>query len=265
VKFLYVLEYDLSAQSTVDRITPDGSIEMNFAFSGNSIIREDLVGKPENLDQFYIVSRSLKPYTIRKIQKVKMVGVCFYPWGIHAISGIPIHNILDTVVTYETIFGKEVHQLQEHLSNLDTGEEAIRTIESFVLSYIFRKSKKSIDKEVVRFSQAMVNPMMKTELKNLQKECSSNDRKLQYKFKNNVGFSLSLYQKLARFNRSLYQLKYSQSLTSVAIECGYYDQSHFIRDFKTFAGVSPGEYQREQNTYNELIVSHLNTEVLRTH
>jgi AraC-like DNA-binding protein len=111
----------------------------------------------------------------------------------------------------------------------------------------------------------MVNPMMKTELKNLQKECSSNDRKLQYKFKNNVGFSLSLYQKLARFNRSLYQLKYSQSLTSVAIECGYYDQSHFIRDFKTFAGVSPGEYQREQNTYNELIVSHLNTEVLRTH
>jgi AraC-like DNA-binding protein len=43
------------------------------------------------------------------------------------------------------------------------------------------------------------------------------------------------------------------NLTSIAYEFGYFDQSHFIRDFKNFSGITPSEYIREQHPVNDII------------
>jgi AraC-like DNA-binding protein len=74
-------------------------------------------------------------------------------------------------------------------------------------------------------------------------------RHFERKFKALAGMSPKLYSRIIRFQSvfpRLHEIK--PSLTEVALGCGYYDQSHFIQDFKEFTGFSPGEFLRGNTT-----------------
>ena len=67
--------------------------------------------------------------------------------------------------------------------------------------------------------------------------------------KERVGFSPKLFSRLIRFS-SAYRMRENFPLlswTSIAYDCGYFDQMHLIRDFKEFTGVAPGVIQKELN------------------
>ena len=67
-------------------------------------------------------------------------------------------------------------------------------------------------------------------------------RQFDRKFKEYAGFSPKTYLRLIRLGKAIKQHKSDKSLTQIAYECGYYDQSHFIHDLKTFTGYHPGFY-----------------------
>lgn len=72
------------------------------------------------------------------------------------------------------------------------------------------------------------------------------ERSLERLFLTYVGITPILYTRICRFQASLRLLRQgkARSLTDIAYTLGYFDQSHFIRDFKLFSGASPGIYQR---------------------
>ncbi|HEV7738536.1 MAG TPA: helix-turn-helix domain-containing protein, partial [Chlamydiales bacterium] len=73
-------------------------------------------------------------------------------------------------------------------------------------------------------------------------------RYLQKLFFQYTGLSPKLYTKIHRFQNSLRLVtKKDTSLTSVAYDCGYFDQSHFIREFKSFTGLTPSGYSSESS------------------
>ena len=67
-------------------------------------------------------------------------------------------------------------------------------------------------------------------------------RQFDRKFKEYAGFSPKTYLRLVRLNNAIKGHKGNKSLTQIAYECGYYDQSHFIRDVRAFTGYHPGFY-----------------------
>ncbi len=81
-------------------------------------------------------------------------------------------------------------------------------------------------------------------------------RQFERKFKQFSGFSPKLFSRIIRFQSAI--KKYDDKkmpLTEIAYECGYYDQSHFIHDFKEFSGYSPMQYfsgKAEGVEYKEL-------------
>jgi AraC-like DNA-binding protein len=78
----------------------------------------------------------------------------------------------------------------------------------------------------------------------LAKELGLSERQLERRFRARVGVSLRQYGSLRRFERVVALSKRTRSLTELALEAGYYDQSHFIRDFRRFAGAAPGAVLR---------------------
>jgi transcriptional regulator GlxA family with amidase domain len=74
-------------------------------------------------------------------------------------------------------------------------------------------------------------------------KCFLSRRQFERNFKACSGFSPKLYTRIIRFQAAAkeYGMQY-QSLTDIAYRCGYYDQSHFIHDFKEFSGFHPKEY-----------------------
>ena len=74
-------------------------------------------------------------------------------------------------------------------------------------------------------------------------------RYLQKIFLQHTGLTPKLYSKIARFQNSLQLIaKKNTSLTDIAYECGYFDQSHFIREFKSFTGFAPSVYDPENSS-----------------
>jgi AraC-like DNA-binding protein len=77
----------------------------------------------------------------------------------------------------------------------------------------------------------------------LSAQFNLSQRQFERKFTEYAGFTPKVYSRIIRFQSALshYGSDY-KSLTDIAYECGYYDQSHFIHEFKEFSGYHPGQY-----------------------
>ena len=76
-------------------------------------------------------------------------------------------------------------------------------------------------------------------------EIGWSQRHLITRFRSDIGLSPKTMARVMRFARAARQLRLAArpELSTIALDCGYYDQSHFTRDFRAFAGVSPGELE----------------------
>lgn len=126
----------------------------------------------------------------------------------------------------------------------------VELVEAFLLKKLFLVQKK--------FSRLPVVDNVVAELKqddffdNLENVASRygfTARYLQKLFLQYTGLTPKLYHKINRFQKSLRLVsKKDLSLTSIAYECGYFDQSHFIRDFKSFTGLLPSAHITENSS-----------------
>lgn len=68
-------------------------------------------------------------------------------------------------------------------------------------------------------------------------------------FKKYVGVSPKSYLRIIRFQKVILEIEKNREInwSTIAYDCGYYDQSHFINDFKKFSGFTPNEYLRKKN------------------
>lgn len=77
----------------------------------------------------------------------------------------------------------------------------------------------------------------------LARDHALSTRQFERKFKEFAGLNPKLYSRIVRFQAATqHKLTGTRDLTGIAYACGYYDQSHFINDFRQFSGYSPKEY-----------------------
>ena len=80
-------------------------------------------------------------------------------------------------------------------------------------------------------------------IRDLSEQYFRSHRQFERKFKEHTGFTAKTFSRIVRFNSLMQrQLNTQSSLTQIALEFGYYDQSHFINDFRAFSGYSPRTY-----------------------
>ena len=75
-------------------------------------------------------------------------------------------------------------------------------------------------------------------------------------FTDEVGLTPKLFCRVRRFQEAVQRIGTGQCVNraSVALDCGYFDQAHFIHDFRDFAGVSPSTYLKFRASRNHVAV-----------
>jgi AraC-like DNA-binding protein len=167
----------------------------------------------------------------------KNIGIVLKPYALKALFGIDAYELTDAAIPLSelTNCNKLLFQL---MSNKGPGYK-INAIVSFL-----GQLKPKVSTSLVRLKESLSLYGQDLSLYDIQRELKISERTLERTFQKELGVSPVLYNRIHRFNSvlNLIHQKEFDSLTALGYEAGYSDQSHFIRDFKAFAGVTPREY-----------------------
>jgi len=176
-----------------------------------------------------------------------MVAVVFYPDGLFPFIKFPVIELTNLIVDLELVFGKAVKEIQEKICEANSNEKRISLIEHFLLNQFKNKNNQCYND--IRFAVSQMQSNNKISILNLASEVNMSKRNFERKFLDNVGLTPVFYNRIVRFQKAITLINQQNRLTftELAYMSGYYDQSHFIRDFKQFYGQPPKEFNQNQN------------------
>ncbi|QNK61070.1 helix-turn-helix transcriptional regulator [Pedobacter sp. PAMC26386] len=185
-----------------------------------------------------------RPFEIRSKGKITMIGIRFYAHAASYFLKERMDEFNDQISDLTSLLHTSTKELHEQLMGSKTLENRVILIENFLLKRLSYSER--------RFDQILLVGQITREMAinhySANVDCTAakygiSSRYLQKLFLQNTGLTPKAFLKVNRFRHSLNFLDNKQeSLTSIAYNCGYFDQSHFIKEFKLFSGATPTDY-----------------------
>ncbi len=174
----------------------------------------------------------------------KAVRVGFHPGGLHRFLGVSMAEMIDGHYDAADIYGIEMEDVNNQLQAAQNFDEIKNVIELFLLRKV------SSLKRALPFDKAMLELMRTSGNMPIEKVASLaclSIRQFERVSKERIGIPPKFFARLIRFSKA-YRMRENfpqMSWTSIAHNCGYFDQMHLIRDFRQFACVPPGIIERD--------------------
>ncbi len=220
----------------------DGGMELNFNLADSF---EHLASglKPMIFKNSCLVGALTSNLRVRPTGQIKCFGVRFHPGGAYPFFPMPALELADHCFDLEAIWGPQGLGLTDHIQDVDlTTIDRIQILELYLQRQIKRNRK--FDLTIEAAVQAISFNKGQITVDTLAHHTNLSHRQLERKFNEKVGMSP---KQLCRIIRFRYVFEYltrfpGNDWVSVALDCGYYDQSHLIREFKYFTGLNPTAY-----------------------
>jgi len=172
-----------------------------------------------------------------------VAGVCFRPGGTVPFFQTPAHEMRDADIPLELLWGRRrAANLREELlaartpaAKLDTMERAMAEAwKSHPLDPAVAFALNVFDARPAAANVAAVTGRI-----------GLSPKRFIERFKSAVGVAPKRYCRILRFQRALERAERGRPVdwTRIAVDCGYFDQAHFIHDFRSFAGITPTGYE----------------------
>lgn len=242
VKCYYVYESD-SNVTFEDTVFPSGCIEIIFNLgTGNwQTAAGDSFATTPLIELWGQITR---PLPVKSIGKNIMLGIRFFPHAAMYFLNDKVDLFNNRVIDYRDASDKTANTLYAQLLETTAWHKRIELVENFLLQRLSYSETRLGKINLV--SNVMKEIQQQDFFDNIENVASRNgitSRYLQKLFLQYTGLTPKLYSKINRFQNSLKLVsKKDTSLTSIAYDCGYFDQSHFIREFKSFTGFTPSDY-----------------------
>ncbi len=229
VEHYWVVEWDLRGRAPERAETlPHPSVHMIFEMDGRSRIR----------------GAARKKFSTLLKDRGAVFAVKFTPGGFHPFVGVPVSTFSDKTVSLRDVFGVKGDELDRAVLAENTDLSRIKVVESFL-----RTCRPAADENVPKVTEICYEVAKERgilKVHDLVDRYGLNKRMLQRLFARYVGVSPKWVIQRYRLHEAAEQLATGESVsqTELALNLGYSDQAHFIRDFKAIVGVSPAAYAR---------------------
>lgn len=242
IKCYWTLVVPAEYSSIKQRIIPDGCIEIAF------ILGDDV--KRFTSDTYFIlqpramvIGQITEPFYIQPLGRVDTFAVRFYPYGFANFVREPIKNLANKETPISHLFGETTaNELEQKIIKAKDTKQRIGIIETFLLNKL--KENITIDNIVRSTIDTLLSTNGSSSINSILNEDLSKRRLLERKFLKQIGISPKQLGKIIRLQTALNMLlnQKTETLTQIAYESEYYDQNHFIKDFKEFTGITPKEF-----------------------
>lgn len=235
------LEGDFETTPKRNTIVPDGTMKLIFHY-GETYRHHPKSGPSVVLPRCFLIGQLTQPYVVEPLGVTGSFVVRFHPNGFVPFTTIPIKAMENTAVPLNQLFGEEGVKLGERVLDAENTEERIHLIEAFLRERL--ADRKVIDAIVKSTVDTIFETRGKFAVNALSEQMNLNRRQLTRKFTTAIGLSPKQLSKTIRIQSALKMLlgEESTSLTDLAHENEFFDQAHFIKDFKAFTGLTPKEF-----------------------
>lgn len=242
VKCYYLYESD-AGHPVLDRAFATGCIEIMFNLDGAQWeCQKD--GKYNQTARIEIWGQVIRPLPLRLKGKSQMMGIRFHPYGAALFLRDDMSLFNDQIVDLGSVMGEPVERLYEQLANAPHIGTRITLIEAFLTQ---RLKAISVKHDKIFLIREVMNELTHDDffdnIENVASRHGVSARYLQKLFLQYTGLTPKLFSKINRFQKSLVLIgRNTLPLTSIALQSGYFDQSHFIREFRSFTGTTPSGF-----------------------
>lgn len=237
IKYLVVSENDAEKEYTV---FPSSGLVIGFQYKGKlQTIKE---GKEESLTSAGITGISDSYKIFKSAAKTGTVLIYFTEVGFTQFATHPAYEVFNLSVSLNDVFAEQiVNSVEEKLSTAKSDLQRIKIVEHFLLTQL-----KDIqnDKLVVEAVKLIYQSKGNIRVKELNEKLFISQSPFEKRFRKVVGTSPKKFASIIRFNTVLNSIDSTKSLTEICYENGFFDQAHFIKDFKQFTGHTPESFKR---------------------
>lgn len=218
------------------RILPDGCMDIIFDLSEHSLAKTAS-----------IAGTMTKPLFDELRKQICYIAIRFRPGGFPYFFDTPAFYLTDKVLPLETISANREHELIARLIETDDISERIKLLDRHFSNLLVRNNR---DDPAVKIALSdILRHKGNIGISQLSKSIGRSQRQLRRKFEKWIGISPKSFSKIIRFQNTLRMLpsRSGSSLLYVALDAGYYDQSHFIHEFNSYSGLNPSDFLAEKN------------------
>ncbi len=251
IKCYWTLEGPKEELPQRQTIVPDGCMEMIF-HHGEPF--KQYVSKVKWIIQprCFVIGQLTQPLVIEPTGETGIFSVRFHPHGFTPFTTLPLKELENKAISLKRLFGEEGQELADKMIQSDSTQQRIKMIETFLLSRVAHTE--TIDRIVKSTVDTILTAKGQLSIDAISRENYIHRRNLERKFSTAIGLSPKQLAKTIRLQDTLKLLLNQQftNLTSLSYQGGYYDQSHFIKDFKEFTGLTPSEIYGEHLQFSKL-------------
>jgi AraC-like DNA-binding protein len=248
----------------LQRILPDGCVELIFHFH-ERFHAISTTGASMQQPACFVVGMLTSPFVIAPAAHVDTMAVRFRPGGAYPFFRGPLTALTDRAAGLDDLWGGQTaHRIWQQLADTSTARGgnaakaagAAARIDSISRVLLQRLAMVEPDRATASAVADLVGTSGRASIDRVAARAGMTTRHLQRRFAERVGVSPKLLARILRFQRTLLQraaaARPRPDWVRVAVECGYTDQSHLIRDYAAFAGETPATLlaaESELSTY----------------
>lgn len=222
------------------KVFPTTGLVMGFQYLGQLSKIEE--GTSSNLSKAGITGISDKYKIFKNQSPTGTVLVYFTAAGFAHFTSNPIHELFNLSISLKEIFEQnKVIEVEERLAAAKTDVQRVEIVERFLCTQLRAiEADRLIVSAVKKIDASNGNIRIKT----LQEQLLISQSAFEKRFRKIVGTSPKKFASIVRFNAVLKHLDGAKSLTDICYENHFFDQAHFIKDFKQFTGDTPEHFKR---------------------
>lgn len=250
-KIFHNIGYDTLILS--DKFIPPVGSAMVFHFRDLSslIVENQIITLPEVL----FVGQQKKYAIIVPGKKFDMLIVQFKPTGLYRLFRVPTIEITEAGwVDARLICGSQIKQLHELIANEISMDKRISYLEAFLEQRLMVNKTDLYNNEIDFAAKAIITSKGCLKLNSLYEKLSVDERTLRRYFQDQVGVSAKAFSRMVRINNIIRDMDGNyDNIFNIIVKYNYFDQTHFINDFKDIVGETPSHFINREKLHTKTI------------
>lgn len=235
-----------------ERVLPSGCVQIILSLSREFIL-EGLGGSDEYRAKPALVVGARSVYEIvDSSDMADLMGIVFQPGGFPVFASDAADGFSNRTVALECIWGRDAEALRERLREPGDAQKRLAYLERFLNARFGSELVKRNRSPQVRFALRYFAELPSAaSVKEAARQIGWSERRFSQVFREEVGLAPKVWCRVQRFQRAVKQLHAGVEVrwAELALDCGYYDQSHFANEFRAFSGVDVSTYSAQRTRW----------------